>query len=114
MQLDLVSERLEESPGKVLTSPGCDHWKVNSERNRGVRELLPLLASSSHRSREHATHCDAQKRIRGIGPIVDILLKLATLPSRAATSHQSYRIHLDQQSRRAALRGRLRVEHVAP
>jgi hypothetical protein len=67
-----------EVHNKILATSSCDHRQMSGQRNSRVREFLPLFAPSAHRGREYPAHRHAQKGVRDIGPIVDILLKLAT------------------------------------
>ena len=85
---------------------------MSHERDHRLGEFRTLFASAAHRGREDTTYRHAQKRIRCVGAVVDILLQLPTLACWSAPPHEGDRINVDQESGGAAIGGSFGVKHM--
>src|SRR3954447_17986033 len=110
---DVVAERLEQPAEELLAPPRRQDRDPGLERDGPLRELRALLAAAAEGRTEHARDGDAQERRRHVGPVVHVLRESPALARRPVTApDEPDRVDVEQQRRRATLRGRLRKEDV--
>lgn len=109
--VDLIAERLEELPQKFLAAAAGQGGQGRTQGKRAVHQLRSLLALPRQCAAEHLRYGHAEKRRRGVRPVVHILLQRAALTRRPAPiPHQPDRVHLHQQRYRTARRFSLGIK----
>ena len=86
---------------------------MSGQWNGRVGKFLALFAPSAYRGCKYSPHGNAEERIRGVGPVVHILLKLTAFTGWTAASNQGHGVDFDQQCCRAAFCRSFGVEHIS-
>ena len=106
-RLDLVAERLEDGAEEALAAAHRQGIEAGFQRDGLRRQFGPVLAAPVEGGAEHLGDGHAQERRRDIGTVVDVG---SEGEGGGVAARQADGIDFQEQARRAALLGNLRVE----
>ncbi len=108
---DLIPQGAKQPVDEIFVSPNRQTCDCDLQIQRRIRQILAFIAPPGHRGAKAAGQGVAEKRGRGIGPVVDIV-KESGLPGTRLSPGQQKRIQIQDQGAGRLLLRDLRVENM--